>query len=441
MIQTKQTDTPLTLIGELINDHANATIQMLTDYATITKRAKNGVKINSSDYNNADEQFNEKIISVQKRLNELLKGENITEQERENAKNVLEQSSKEIVERWKNKATNVIETIDNPKPLVDAFAKNHAAEGKKRVIVPAGNNVEDKELISTLLEYNNGIALGEIHTKADSVNFIYSNIDTLKNSKVDAIYLEMNAEKFAKLSSYSAEELKSKIDAVTPEQSKINAERQAKERGTEKSDDLETADFKMFLAAKENGIKIVNIDTKGEARKVESDLDHHRIASTNYKWIDAISEDRKNKPQDGKYIVLGGKSHFTISENNTKGLVDEALGLPVISFDNRDGKGSPNRISFGQYKHGADLYLPSSSNDIPDYKTHIEAMAIKSDLKDDFNKYKKELSEEIRNQFNALLDKLPSFPRFNFSESSTEAKQSSHTQPTSPKAQTSMNIP
>ena len=108
-----------------------------------------------------------------------------------------------------------------------------------------------------------------------------------------------------------------------------------------------------------------------------------RISSTNYTWTDKILEDRKTKPENGKYIVFGGTGHFTVYMN-ANGYVDEQLGLPVIAHDNRDKNiGTP--ILQSNFPNDVDFYLPAG-HCYPDIKKHIQS-AYLSDMAEKYKDF------------------------------------------------------
>ena len=126
------------------------------------------------------------------------------------------------------------------------------------------------------------------------------------------------------------------------------------------TDDLFGDMRKLVLAAKENNIRIVNIDKQDPARDLEIKTSMpHRYASTNFTWAENIEEDREQHPE-GKYIVWGGASHLMTNETGIRGLVDEKLGIPVVAFDKRDKYSLPV-IENGESKNGADFYLAGGS--------------------------------------------------------------------------------
>ena len=261
--------------------------------------------------------------------------------------------SKEIIDYWKQINPEKMRIIKNTQGMDNSFQNIYISGAPtKNLTLPDCTDTSEK-LLSALLHNNAGVAIGDNHSQEAAKKFIIDNIKVLKRSGVDTIYLEMSENYFSDLNKLSITELRDKINNITPEESQKNAQLNAESHDTKNGHDSHTAFLKLFLSAKENGIDIVNIDKTGDAREFA----FNRASSTNYTWTENILKDRINKLQDGKYIVFGGKGHFTQS-HKANGLVDEALGLPVISFDNRNINIS-NQVLRGTSTSGEDFYLPA----------------------------------------------------------------------------------
>ncbi len=234
----------------------------------------------------------------------------------------------------------------------------------KNLSLPEKSTTTD-ELLSTLLKNNPGIAVSDLHSKATGKKFLIENMERFKKSGVDTIYIEEGSNTFLPTQKLSIEELKQKINDITPEISEKHAKENAKIYGKEKGYDSYSYKLKLLLTAKEHGIEIVNIDKDGDVRDHES----RRIESTNFTWTENIIKDRNTNKKSGKYIVFGGGHHFKES-TTTNGLVDEALELPLIDFDNRDID-TKTPILRSKNSSGADFYLPGGECH-PDEKISAE---------------------------------------------------------------------
>lgn len=366
-------------IKSLAKEFAEASIKWFSGYAAINKKAQQG-NITADDFNKIDNDYNEQMEAIRKKEKLLLSE---SEDPKSQVK-VLEEEIRRISQLWKINNPEIMESAGNVKAFDEAFRKIYISDAPpKNTNLPEGTDTPEK-LLSTLLKNNAGIAIGEQHTKNTAPNFIINNMELLKNSGVDTIYLEISTDSFTKLKNSSIEELKTMLleeEKNTAENKELIAKSYGNKTNIQNTDDLFISQIKLFLSAKQHGIDIVNIDQKGSARELSGELINisieTRFSSTNYTWTENILKDRQNKT-GGKYIVFGGFSHFGAFENST-GLVDEALGLPVISFDNRNIN-AENPILRGNSTKGADFYLPAGPCHA-DLKLIVESLELKDAIK------------------------------------------------------------
>ncbi|MEK6746786.1 MAG: hypothetical protein AABY33_07125 [Pseudomonadota bacterium] len=367
-------------IEEDASKQTAAKIEFLTDYIDISKKAAAGQQISADDFNSAAERYNIKTSDLLTRYkNYISSTTGISDEE----KKQLQDAAKKIKNATLEKADNQITGWKKNNPEVENIAANldntfisqHLSKAPSiNLTLPEGIDTPEK-LISALLKNNPGIAIGDLHIRDAAMNFLTNNMRNFKKSGVDTIYLEVSQSDFLLYSKLSIDELKAKLEEITPQVSKKISELWSKEYGAGRSDDLPSAQIKLFLAAKENGVDIVNIDE----RRPEA-FYPVRVAVTNFAWTEAIKKDREQNHRTGKYAAFGGLDHFTgsglnhyegtiLSSIKTRGFVDDALGLPVIAFDKREaGKGE--FALRGTSANGADFYLPAGHCYIDSHKLH-----------------------------------------------------------------------
>lgn len=230
----------------------------------------------------------------------------------------------------------------------------------------------ERGLLAALLMKNRGLAIGDVHTQDEAPKLVSENMPLFKMLGVDTLYIEFSDDAFQKLSAMSASDIRELVQKRETDGLKLRKnEDVAAAYGVGNADDTMAAWPLMFAAAKENGIRIVNIDKKDLAR-IASQGSKMRIAETNFIWTENIEEDRRQLKEktgkEGKFVVFGGFAHFahgTLNEEKeiSTGMVDEALGIPVIAFERRD-KNEPPVFRRDPSKNGPDFYL-RGGNDYP----------------------------------------------------------------------------
>ena len=250
---------------ELVEALTLTRIELLKTYAALNEKAKTE-KITADDYNRAEKELNERTWAIRKDVSELLDKLGIpTTDNTEQLKN-FSGISNDRIEKWKSVNPEIIEAIANVKNLDDAFRRDYLTNSpQKNLTIPENTDTPEK-LLATLLQNNTGVAIGDWHSKTDSIYLIHNNMKTLKNAGVDTIYLELDEPSFSNFKLMSIAELQDKLNNRTPEERKRSAEINAKNNHTKEADDDFGANLHLFLSAKENGINIVNIDKIGSAR-------------------------------------------------------------------------------------------------------------------------------------------------------------------------------
>jgi hypothetical protein len=348
---------------------ASAAIELYTAYKNISERAKNGGYITADDFIKAENRYNQLMEPIEKSEYELLNKKTRSKNETADIKaNYVKEYYKKIV-NWENSNPEIINGFNDVKFMDEAFQRQYLAFPTKNLSLPA-NTETPQQLITALLKNNDGIAIGDIHSHTSaSMSFISDNIKTFKKARVDTIYIEMEEYEYKEINQLSTVELKTRLNARTPDDIKADAQELAKHYGVKEAGDAYGDTMRLFLAAKENGIRIANIDKQGPIRNFEATM---RSPSTNFIWTENIISDRKNAEPGSKYIVWGGAGHFTnsIVEN---GLVDERLGIPLIAFDSREKDAGKPLIIKGDSPNGADFYLPGG-NCYPDLPTKFKVI-------------------------------------------------------------------
>ena len=352
---------------ELAKKQFAAAIRLMVDYNNIHNKAENKEEITAKDFLKAESQFEERIIDAATSNNTSLYNSGFI-----NEDTIFKPSDETILTfyTWNKNNPEIIPAINNIEPLEDSFRRQLAYAPHKDLSLPE-NVKTPEELIPALLERNAGIAIGDIHSYSAALPFIYDNIASFKKAGVKTIYMELDDPTFLDLNAGSIQELQTMINSRSPETIQKSREATAEVYGTGgKRDNFEEL-LKLFLAAKENNIEIINIDKKGPARDFETSLSlKHRVSSTNYTWSENIIADRENKQPDDKYVVLAGLGHFT-EIYTAKGLVDDKFGIPVIAFDNRP-LNTESPILRGESLNSADFYLPAGGC-YPDTKLEAKA--------------------------------------------------------------------
>lgn len=349
-------DSELKIIKEL----AKARIDLIQGYAAILEKAAQGEHISANDYNAVDNKYNVVIRSID---------------------NVLKGMPDEKVERISDKANDILnewteENIDTMGDLKrsgfivhGAFSKGNFNNAPPKQLNISPDTKSRDELFVELLKNNKGLAIAENHMRSPSEAYIVDGIKAAQKAgiKVGAIATEMRASTFSKLDSMSISELQAEIEKRTSESIKEQAKEKYGEGTKGYYDDLKinekkTIRLRMFLFAKENDIKVVNIDKEGPAREVEFALfqEHHRVVSTNFTWTDNIKKVIESLPPDSKIVVYGGYAHFAPINGNGNPGISNALGFPVIAFDDRETS-VKDPILKGKSPHGVDFYLPGGT--------------------------------------------------------------------------------
>ncbi len=262
-----------------------------------------------------------------------------TEKVRDDFYDAYEARSKE----WDDENKEALRGL-NGEALNAALMQQHVKDGKPAKNTDISPDTKDAQgLVKELLAKNDGIAIADVHVFDESYDFVGNNMKQLKEAGVKTIYVEENHEIYKQLyDRLSAEELRTFVkkgyiekpeeyidmEITSPDENALNY-------GVKKSDHFQAAIINMYAAAKENGIKIVGIDEREPPFSDEAMPEWRRIGITNAIWTDNIKNHRAmmhvqglvTGEDPGKYVVVGGRGHFTID-----GKVDELLGIPVVGF-------------------------------------------------------------------------------------------------------------
>ena len=239
-------------------------------------------------------------------------------------------------------------------------------------------------LYQELLGKNSGLAVGDQHNQGESLQLISRNMKDAKKQGLDTVYIEMEASSFEVLRNCTDKQLqefydkgKTVIDGKTLNLD--SAKDTAKHYEQSHSDNWSKEMVGMAIAARKEGVRLVNIDARLSNNPIENE-DDARIAKTNLEWPQAIADDRKANDLHGKYIVFAGVAHF--ADTDHKGLVDERLGIPSIAFDHSRKETDSYRKA--KPEEGIDYWMDGG----PDY----------SHASQDFAKYRKETEQALKEQ-------------------------------------------
>jgi len=382
---------------------AEAEIELLKGYAAANRKAAAGKPISSEDFTVAEKAYDGKpspYNDIKKQIND-----DINVDLRHNdyklgrALDTLNKSfdKQTAIDKWKGENPEITASALDIKNLTDGFTRQNIFP-PKNLSLPEDVDTEE-QLIKTLLKNNPGIAISDLHISRAGGNLIGKYMKAMKESGVDTIYTEMGSESTLNTSKIM---LKLGIKLSGGILNDYLMRENAIKYGARGSDNHDLARYKMFLAAKENGIELVNIDkvySRLDEDKVTNiapdsryQISHHRTATTNFIWTENIRNDRAENNKQGKYAVWGGAAHF-----ERIGLVAKALGIPVINFDDREFSAKPH-IAKGDDSYSADFYLPRGVCH-PDMKEVAK-------LYDEYHKL-------LQNSTNATREVLNSFSKIN----------------------------
>ncbi|MFZ6773120.1 membrane-targeted effector domain-containing toxin [Undibacterium sp. SXout7W] len=209
-----------------------------------------------------------------------------------------------------------------------------------RPIPELAKDASHQTVIKTVLEEYEGIVIGEFHSDASSKQFVIDNLQTLKNSGVQTLFLEhvLSDDHQDDLDQY----LGSAPGSAMPDKLHQYLEKQKNGHGCW---DKQYNFLTLVEAVKEAGLKIVPIDCRvsygvysgtdddSEAAKEESKT---RLEVMNYLAAEKI----KNRENDGKWIAFVGNAHV----NTNKGVpgVAELTGtLSVALSDKKENPSNP----------------------------------------------------------------------------------------------------
>jgi hypothetical protein len=231
------------------------------------------------------------------------------------------------------------EFIEKRTVLLDDFSKHDA-----KPVPPLATTSQKDWFADTITQYS-GVALAETHTQNETVDFARSKLAEFKKLGGDTIYIERIQEDIRKLSLLSDTQLdtllkEGEVKFIDPKTgmkdsySTYSASALAHIYGTEKSDDVQASYVSLIKEARQQGIRIVGMDLP------EGDFNELRIALANHTWSNRIENDRKTLHPDGhdtgKYMLIGGMAHLIGS-----GMVDDALGIPVVAWDRGNKENAP----------------------------------------------------------------------------------------------------
>lgn len=372
-------------LKKLIDEGAEANLTLLREYQKADEKAKAGGAITARDFTEAEARFERDSVNIRNKVQALLKdNSNHTYSPEELRRAIAYETS--LREQAKNNNTALVDSALDPAPLQQAFVKEYIDHPKyKKNLDIDGNPSTDKDLLLAVLAKNRGAAIGETHTQDESVSLLSRNMAALKAAGVDTIYCETPL--VVNCKDLSDDQLRTLMrDGALHYTAKDGASRSvflhssaelASNYGENSADETEVEKVKMILAARQNGIRLVHIDSNVAVEQLDWARMHRgtpteqlrsvdfRVARTNFIWTDTVESDRQQLETQGKvggkFVVTGGYNHFAKS-----GMVSKALGVPLLMFEGVDKATSP-AFRRGARESEADFYLPGG-NDYPDEK-------------------------------------------------------------------------
>ncbi|MEM7205843.1 MAG: hypothetical protein AAF628_36655 [Planctomycetota bacterium] len=331
-------------VKKLAAEATRAVATLLDDYGNIHVQARENVDIDiAGSLRDAERRFNAKHPALQ-RVDELLGPESsLPSADQDKLKRYL-------ADQLRSAHTKYAERVETS-ALDQQFHKRFLPPMKAESTQIGGHVTNRESLIRDLIRANPGVALADIHSHPDVIRLLGDGIPMLAQEGVDTVYLEDDHDDFQYWHDQSTDQLRQHIEEIGAGTAPVTPHRR------------EIATF--WLAARENDIRVVNIDKPGPARLYERVFTNQRVATTNFQWTDQIIKDREIR--EGKYIVFAGIEHFRVNHRlQTNGLVDDALGIPTLAF-----RPLQSGLEFKQGDHALapDFWIAAESPDYPDYST------------------------------------------------------------------------
>lgn len=193
-------------------------------------------------------------------------------------------------------------------PLPSQFSTTDALLGEAQGYFNSGNipapltfdeidvgNLNDVELIESLLQKYDGICIGEIHTHSSPKYFLTVHMPLFKSLGVDTLYLE----------GYTG--LQNDLDAYfAGDTDDLPAAIRKTIMGFSGSSGQGYTEMDVLMAAKRAGIRLVNIDSTEAYKAAKGGL--LRAAAMNYQAMLIMLQDREQHP-GGKSIIYAGSAH------------------------------------------------------------------------------------------------------------------------------------
>ena len=225
-------------------------------------------------------------------------------------------------------AENYSTTLKNETKRIFTTAErefNKPLPSKVSVVLPSGIN--ETGLIETCLKNNQGFVVGEVHNDKSAKQFFIDNMGFLKSQGVEILYMEHLLHECHQ--TLLDEYYRSPPNTKMPQLLELYLKDQDKNRGLSGSATF----YNVVKAAKENGIRIIAIDSEvtyqlGVAKNIGdlSDSKEDRIKAMNMLMLERFQEYQNSTT--GKYVMFIGSAHVATYLNIPGG--SELLGCPSI---------------------------------------------------------------------------------------------------------------
>ncbi|MCC5946733.1 MAG: hypothetical protein JJT94_17505 [Bernardetiaceae bacterium] len=181
---------------------------------------------------------------------------------------------------------------------------------------------------------NEGILVGEVHGESDAKKFIVKNINKIKKSDVDTIYVEHF--RYSEYQHFLDAYFDSDIDAKMPHQ--LESFANASDSKFNIKSDYPYTLLGLLHTCKKNGVRVVAGDdalgkNTGQKGKLTGE---ERVANMNLATKKIIEGDDKRM---GKYLMLLGAAHSQTHQGKTKGVagLSQMLEVPSIKVTKDNG--------------------------------------------------------------------------------------------------------
>lgn len=236
-----------------------------------------------------------------------------------------------------NDSDNLVACMESLKENAKQYMSIHNSF-PERAIPELAKDASHETVIKTVLEKYKGIVIGENHAHPISKKFVIDNLQALKDSGVQTLFLEhvLSDEHQDDLDHYFGSEPGSAI----PGKLRQYLEKQNRDQRCE---DEQYNFFTLVEAAKEAGLKIVPIDCWASYSVHKSGASATTESSkTRYEVMNYLAAEKiKNRENDGKWIAFVGSGHAN-THMDIPGVAELTGTLSVVVSDTKESSSNPS---------------------------------------------------------------------------------------------------